>query len=118
MASSRKRVRQPSLSAKAVNMAETITEACTKEVSSAIAVLANLQLDLACSMWQEKQLWSAMKALEPDCHADAIACRLHLSLAQPPPVDGAYDLWYIVHTAHKIVKTYMYIHIMYIYIYM
>ncbi|CAE7596965.1 unnamed protein product [Symbiodinium natans] len=49
--------------AEAVNMAETITEACTEE---------------------EKQLWDAMKALVPDCHADAIACRLHLSLAMAP----------------------------------
>ncbi|CAE7257202.1 unnamed protein product, partial [Symbiodinium microadriaticum] len=48
--------------AEAVSMAETITEACTEE---------------------EKQLWDAMKSLEHDCHADAIACRLHLSMAQP-----------------------------------
>ncbi|CAE7697283.1 unnamed protein product [Symbiodinium sp. CCMP2456] len=49
--------------AEAVSMAETITEACTEE---------------------EKQLWDAMKGLEPDCHADAIACRLHLSMAISP----------------------------------
>eukprot|EP00439_Symbiodinium_sp_Y106_P063482 s1679_g9.t2 len=49
--------------AEAVSMAETITEVCTEE---------------------EKQLWDAMKALEPDCHADAIACRLHLSMAISP----------------------------------
>ncbi|CAE7946614.1 unnamed protein product, partial [Symbiodinium sp. KB8] len=49
--------------AEAVSMAETITEACTEE---------------------EKQLWDAMKSLEHDCHADAIACRLHLSMAISP----------------------------------
>ncbi|CAE7723402.1 unnamed protein product [Symbiodinium sp. CCMP2456] len=45
---------------------------------------------------EERQLWECLSVLQGECHADAVACRLHLTLASLPFGKDARPPWDVV----------------------